>query len=366
MILKINDRIRNRKVDFFTKFNLNLQFDSVGSVFSFSYFFDPNNAEHKELSCIGHYHTCTIEHEGQLLLTGQILTPKFKSSPEKNLVTVSGYSLPGVLEDCQIPVKYYPLECDNLSLAEVAKRFVDPFGIGIVIDAAVASRMNEKFGKTTAQPTETVKGYLQSLATQKNIVISHNQYGNLVFTEAKPNRKAIIDFNVPAKIPSTDGSPAKGGIPGTEFELEYNGQAIHSEITVIKQASKRKQGNAAQATVYNPYVPYVYRPRVVTQDSGDDIDTELAAKHLRAQELKNVKLIVNTDRWIVNGKVITPNNVITVTNPEIYLYKKTRWFIETVILKGDAQSATASLHCVPEEVYNNQEPNYIWKGINNH
>ena len=355
MILKIDDRIRTRKVDFFNRFALSLRFDSVASAFSFQYFFDPNNIEHKEMSCIGHYHKCTVEHEGDLLVTGYLITPKFRSAPKKELTGVAGYSLTGFLEDCQIPTTLYPLQSDGLSLREISSKFVKPFGLTIVIDKAVAARMDEPFDKTTAQASETIKGYLSELAAQKNIIVSHNQYGHLIFTEAKTNRKPIIEFDVP-----------KNGIPGTSMELDFNGQAMHSDITVVKQASK-KNPSSSEFTVKNPYVPYVFRPRVAVQSSGGiEADTERAARALLAEELKNLKLTITTDRWKVESGMIKPNNIITVKNPEVYLYKKTTWFIEGVDYSGDNEKMTATLQCVPVEAYNGQPPVYMFKGINTH
>ena len=77
MILKINDRIRNRKVEFFNKFSLELRYDSVASVFSFDFIFNSSNQEHIDLACIGHYHLASLEHNGELLITGYILSEKF-------------------------------------------------------------------------------------------------------------------------------------------------------------------------------------------------------------------------------------------------------------------------------------------------
>ena len=352
MILKINDRIRTRKVDYFNQFRVSLRYDSVASSFGFNFFFNPDNTEHKEMACIGHYHIATLEHNNELLLTGYILSTGFDNSAVKKMATFGGYSLPGPLEDCQIPPSLYPLQSDGLSLKEIAERLVKPFGLKIIVDSAVSARMESTYEKTTAGVGQTIKDYLTELATQKNIILSHTSKGELLFTEAKTSRKPILHYG-------------GDGLPCPEMKLDFNGQAMHSEITVIKQADK-DGGNAGQITVKNPYVPYVYRPKVVAQSSGDDIDTEQAAKNLLAAELKNLKLTITTDRWEIDGKIVKPNNLISVINPEVYLYKKTEWFIEQVDLVGDNTKTTATLTCVPPEVYNGKTPSYTFKGINTH
>ena len=361
MLLKINDRIRNKQVEFFNNFSLTLKYDSVGSAFGFSFYFDPDNLEHKELMCIGHYHTCTVEHNNELLLSGIILSQAFNSSSVRQMVSLGGYSLPGVLEDCQIPTSAYPLQNNGLTLKQIAHKLLRPFGLTMKIDSSVESKMNAVFDITTAKETETIKGYLTSLATQKNIIISHNEKGELLFTSAKTDQtKPILEFDF-----------SQGALPGTEMGLSFDGQGMHSHITVQKQTgvdSDTDGGNAAEATVRNIYVypKAVFRPLVVSQSSGTDTDSEQAAKNIRAAELKNLKLVIKTDRWEVDGKIIKPNNYLTVINPEVYLYKKSTWFIEEIAFTGNEKETTAVITCCLPEVYNGKEPEYLFKGINLH
>lgn len=351
MILKINDRIRNRKVEFFNKFNLGLRYDSVASSFSFNFFFDPENNEHKELACIGHYHIATLEHNGELLLTGYIISEAFNSSSVKQLVSFGGYSLPGVLEDCEIPTSLYPLQSDGLSLSEIARKLLKPFGLKMVVDPSVSSRMNKVYEKTTAKESQGIKSYLAELATQKNIIITHNEKGELLFTTAKTKQTPIMHFDK--------------SLVGTTFSLSFNGQGMHSHITVMKQADSGG-GNAGESTIRNPYVPFVYRPKVIVQSSGDDNDTAQAAKNALAAELKGLVITITTDRWEIDGKIIKPNTIISITNPEIYIYKKVNLFVEAVEYSGDNTQTVATLTCVLPEVYSGETPEYIFEGINLH
>jgi len=356
MILKINDRIRNRRVELFSRIALNLRYDSIASAFSFSGYFDPNNTEHKELYCIGHYHICTLEHNGELLFTGNILSEGFSDQNVRELVSIGGYSLPGVLEDCNIPTSLYPLQSDGLSLREIAQKLIKPFGISMVVDSAVSKEMDEIFDETTAEASSTIKDYITSLASQKNIVVSHNAKGNLVFTRARTNGPSIITFD----------TQDENSIPFTKMGFSFNGQGMHSHITVLKEPDT-DGGNEGEYTIRNPYViNSVYRPKVIIQNSGTDIDTEKAARMALASELKNLRLVITTDRWEINGKCIKPNSVISVRNPKIYLYKKSTWFIEEISLEGDNKSMVATLTCCLPEVYNDRTPEYLFKGINLH
>jgi prophage tail gpP-like protein len=189
------------------------------------------------------------------------------------------------------------------------------------------------------------------------VLVTHNAAGNLVFTRANTNRRPILDFD--ATVPNP--------IPFTKMKLGVNGQGMHSHIHVIKQADE-DGGNAGESVVRNPYVPFVYRPRVIVQSSGSDVDTELVANNALADELRNVKLVIETDRWEYDNEngIILPNNVITVLNPEIYIFKKEQWFIEQVDFVGDQGALKTTLTCVLPWVYNGQAPRYLWQGINLH
>jgi len=351
--LKINDRFINRTVNFFNEVRINLKYNSVGSTFAFQFLFDPNNPEHKELACVSHYHEVQLFLGDILLMTGNIVSNNFKAGPTITMTSFGGYSKPGVLDDCNIPVSLYPLQFDGLSLENIARKLIRPFKLDMVIDSAVNARMSKSFDTSTASSRSTVKDYLSSLASQKNIVLSHDNIGNLLFTESKTKQKSIIDFDL------TKATPA-----GMTFEFPFSGQGMHSHITVMKQASI-DGGNPGEETIRNPYVIGSYfRPKVISQSSGDDNDTILAAKRALSNELRNMPLTITTNNWLVDGKLLVPNNIITIIAPSLFIYTKTRFFIESVNFEANEGTKLATINCVLPEVYNEETPISIYKGIN--
>ena len=350
MELVINDRITNRKITFFESFDITLRYDAVASTFSFSFLFDPNNPDHKDLAAIGHYHIASLYHNKELLLTGYILSESLTDEPSKVPVTISGYSLPGVLEDCQIPTTSYPIQFDGLTLAQISSKVLAPFGIKQIVNPSVASDMNSPYVETEAKSGQTIRDILVDLATQKNIIISHDEQGRLVYTRPSSKQKPIFNF--------------ESNIPQTSMKLTFDGQGMHSDITVFQQKDFDVETPATTVAIKNPYVPFVYRPHVVSQTSGNANDTQKAAENIRARELKGMTLQITTDRWIIDNKVIRPGQLLTAINPAVYLYKKSTWFIESVRLKGDSKETIATLGCVLPEVYSGETPTYLFKGIN--
>lgn len=342
MNLKINHRLGVVNVDRFTSFKLDMRFDTVASTFAVNFFFGPENREYAELACVSHFHECIFEHDGERLLTGYILGQDLKESAMPQLAQLGGYSKAGFIEDCNIPTKLYPLQTDGLTIREIAAKIFSEFKINFYVDDTVADIMDTKISVTTADVTQTIKSYLTELCRQRNIVISHTVYGDILFTRAKSNMMPI--FHV------------ESGIIATDIKMSFNGQSLHSHITVLMDADTEDGSNGGEYTIVNPYVPYVYRPKVITISSGDDITLEQAAMNALASELKNIRLIINVDRWKVNDKTIVPNRVITVISPKNYIYKKTAFFIEGVSLSGDPEKQIGELTCVVKEVYSGETP----------
>ncbi len=347
MVLKVN----GKEFDFFETISVSLKHDSVASTFEFTGYFDFTNDDHKRLFRPFAYNRVTIEHNGELLITGRILSNSFSNSSTKELTTISGYSLPGVLADCQIPTDLYPLQFDGQTLRQITEKLIAPFGIKLSVDPAVASLVDSVYDTTTASEIQTVAGYLTELASQKDVLLSHDQFGRLLLTKSNANQSAAATYSE--------------GMPATKISLSTNGQVMHSSITVQKQVSLT-ESNASQETVTNPFVG-TFRPRSKNQSSGTDIDTVDAANNVLSSEFKNaIKLTIQTDRWEwlrKGGKkqLIRPNNIINLTSPNNYIFKLARFFVEQVTFTGNSKEETAVINCVLPEVYNGQRPKNIFR-----
>lgn len=191
----------------FTKFGLGLHFNGVADVFSFDGFFDINNPNHKRLFKPLSYPACEVWFDNKKLITGTILNYSSSIASESSLTGISGYSKTGVLEDCEIPIDAYPLECNNLTLEEVAKKYCKPFGIDVkVVDDHVIQTSGEaflegffgivkkKYVTITADPKETVKEYLSKLAKERGIILTHDANGNLVFIQIGSGKQSVATY----------------------------------------------------------------------------------------------------------------------------------------------------------------------------
>ncbi|AGF91153.1 hypothetical protein CHPG_00001 [Cellulophaga phage phi3:1] len=299
MKIKINGEFYK----FFNKVTLSYSLDAVASSFSFEGRFDFNNEKHKQIFKPLSYPEVEIyDDSGNKLLTGLIVTTALGSSRTRDLQAVAGYSKCGVLEDCTIPASSYPLEKLSVSLNDVVERVLADFNLSFTVDDSAVNAMQLIYKKTVAEATESVKSFICKLASQRNIVTSHDVDGNLRFFKPSFRGSGVIYLN-------KENS--------TSMTLSANGQAMHSHISVIRQPGKDNKALTPLDTIINPLIVRE-RHIVQTLTSGTETDTLNAANSLLSKQLKNISITVTLNR-IENVKC---GDIIEVLNEEIFLYKK--------------------------------------------
>lgn len=334
-------KINGEFINFYTNITITHQLDAVASVFSFDARFNPDNATHRNIFRPLSYNIVEIfDNDDNLKLTGVAINTSLKSSSSRSLQTISGYSKAGILEDCTIPYSAYPLEMLNLSLKNIATKLLKEFGLGFIIDGSVKNEMNANYEKSVAKPDETVKSFLSKLASQKNIILSHDNKGNLIFFKPNDKERARASFD--------DRNT-------TNMTLSVSGQALHSNITVIRQPSKDNPDLSAVDTIRNPLVK-IKRTLVKTLSSGSETDTARAANNVLADELKSISVQISLDRYYH----VNCGDIVEVQNPEIFLYEKTRLMVSEITVNETALNQSMSLKLVLPETFTGNTPKNIF------
>jgi prophage tail gpP-like protein len=329
--------------DFFEYFSglaINLKLDAIGSIFSFDVRFNPENPLHRKLfKPLSYQRVELFNSEDQLIFTGIIINHVFTSAAQPQLLNLSGYSLPGILEDVTVPVSSYPLESINRSLKDVAERLLGLFNIELVIDPSAATAANQIYKKSVAAPTDTVKAYLAKLTAQRNLVLSHNERGQVIIYRPG-STKPVYFFN---------------GSNTNKMKLTVNGQALHSDISVIRQPSAENAGVSTADTVKNPLIS-AFRPQTKILSSGEDTDVKNAADNELASELKNIELVIDLNR-VEN---ILPGSIVEVLNPENFIFKKTLFMVIDVSIKTGTADESSTFKLVLPETFTAAEPSKIF------
>ncbi len=340
-------KINGEYFDYFNDFSVTTGLDAVASVFQFTMMFDPANAAHRDIC-----HPLTYKHiqffhdDGKVFSTGTIVSHSFISKATREPVRISGYSMGGVIEDCPVPFELYPLQSDSRTLKEITQRLIKPFGLNLIIYDSAARACDQVIEKSVAQPGETIKDYLSKIACQKNIVLSHDVYGNLIYF--KPDVKATSKgfFNKENAL---------------DFGADINGQALHSKLTMLRQQSKRgdTEGDDSVSpvgSVTNPLVK-AYRPAVYVQSSGKETDTGISVMNALSDELKNIKFgfsLPNAEQDLSIG------DIVEVQNEEVYLYNRTRMMVTNTIVSEDSKGSNLSVTLMLPETFGGGIPKDIF------
>ena len=317
--------IDNNEFQHFVSYNVSLKYNSFAHAFSFL-------GLKKFLNNILSYQTAQIYGiNDELLITGTIVNSDNKISDKPTLSSVSGYSTAGILEDCEMPIELYPLETTGLSLLQVTDRILKKFGIKYLVDPAVAKSMNKKYDKLIAGESESIKNFLNKLAANRDIFITSLPDGTLYFTKVSIKKlKPVFRFE-----------EANSNIIDMSFPVD--GQALHSSITVLRQASTDNP-DSGQYTITNPFVSK-YRPTIKILQTGDIFDIKTSAKHMLSAELAQLKLVINTNKFINVGQLITVNA------PSLGIKKDVNFFVEECEIKGTNIGETYTLTAVMAMVY---------------
>lgn len=361
MQIKVNGKLYN----YFNSVVISTTLDTIASVFSFQAFYDITNPDHKILFKPLSYYKVEFFHDnGRLIMTGTITHHSFKSTSEMNLVQMSGYSLPGVLDDCQIPYSLYPLQSDNLTLQEIVARLIKPFHLLVITYADVVKESSQVIAKTVAKVDETIKDYICKVANQKNVVVSHDIHGNVILFRP--------DITAAPKLLLT-------GKNTLEMQLDIDGTKIHSTITTLRQPSRGNGKNnfenetdmdnipnpdspggkvfkiSSIDTVTNPLVG-TFRPYVHRLSKLSFYDTQRASLNMRAAELKNIKVLFSLDHW----EPISVGDVIQVNNPEIFINNTANMILESTVIQQSGERQTMTGVLVLAETFNGDEPQNIF------
>jgi prophage tail gpP-like protein len=328
-------KIDGRKFDFFTNVNIVLDYNAIASSFSFEGLedFTPPPLEYNDCQIIGE--------NNEVLITGTVLNPQYAATNKPESVRVSGYSKPGVFEDCDIPVSLYPLQLDNLTLKQIVDKLLEPFEVNYIATANVQTEFNKVFKKTNSEPGQKIKDFINDLASQRGIILTHDNLGNLVFTKIEANLLPVVaEFDE--------------GDPGIEsMVLQVDAQAMHSEITVLRQADEESP-NSGQFTIQNPYVP-VFRPKTIVLNSGDINDVEKAARNELGAELRSIVVTIRTTKFVKAGQKIK------VRGASIKLNVYTEFFVETTVITATNNAVRYDLTCVPIDVFTQSKVQNIFE-----
>lgn len=326
--------IADKHVDYFSDGTITLNLDSVASTFSFTARFLEDNVEHQVLFKPLQYLTVKIYNSSdKLIFTGTILNHTFSSDKGFQLITISGYSLSGILEDVTIAPSNYPLEINGKTLAEIANQLCAFYGIKVVVDPSAATATNTIITKTASGVTDSVKNYLSALTTQKNVLLSHNERGDVVLMKPDYLAKPKYFFNKENSLDMT---------------MTYNGQGLHSDIYLVRQPSVDNAGAVTAGSRKNNLIDHKYRPTTTILNSGDDTSVTEAANMALKDELKAITGTVKLQGLFDE---IKPGDIINIHNHRTYNFAYNRFMVQSIAMHFSPTEDTTDINYLLPEAF---------------
>jgi len=117
---------------------------------------------------------------GEPLFTGTMVAVTPTIDNGARTIAVSGYSLPGVLNDCTPPASSFPLEFNGQGLKEIASAIAEPFGLSVDFQG----ERGAVFERVACDPGKKALAFLADLAKQRNLIIASTERGKLLFWQS--------------------------------------------------------------------------------------------------------------------------------------------------------------------------------------
>lgn len=266
---------------------------------------------------------------GSPFFTGTMVSVDPPVEPTKKTISIGGYSLPGVLNDCTAPASAYPIEYNDTFLQDIAVPIVRPFGLEVVFEADQGA----VFERVAMKPGQKILMFLAELAKQRNLIISNTAEGAVLFQQSEDDGTAVVDLE--------QGEP-----PLVSVLPFFNPQDYYSHITGLEPVLVGLEGS--QFTVQNSRLAGVLRP--FTFETSDTIEGDVKA----AVEAKAGRMFANAVSYSIRvptwrdpqGDLWEPNTFVNLTAPDAMVYERYKFVIRSITFERDRNTEHATLNLV--------------------
>ena len=324
-------------------------FDTIADTFTLTAPWDPGNTINRDIFKPFSYKPFSLYVGGERVMSGTIVTHAPEAAANKTEIVISGYSLPGILADVNLPPTMYPFETDGLTLQQIAENIATPFGITVkfLTDAGPVFKDGDKID---IEPTQTIYGFLIDLARQRGLVISSDVQGAMIFqgTTTEQATETIRAGREPF---------VKGG-------ANYNGQMRFSEITAL--GTEVISGAGASGSIEDKTMldAKISRPKVIKPTDTNAGSLQAAAAAQYGRDLASAtEYIVTVLGWRrpSDSQLWQDNTKLIYQNPGNMVYTETEMLIRTAkFIKGPDTEITELTLVFPEAYSGEIRSSFPW------
>jgi prophage tail gpP-like protein len=327
----------------FTGYDLTLSYDSFDT-FSFTAPYDPTLAELAQTIVPFAFKGCEVYYDGHLLFKGTLLTPDPELAAKSSEITLQGYPLCAVLNDCMLPPTKYPLPCNGINVKGIAEAACECYSIPVVFEGDVGP----DFTEVSIEPTEKILDFLSKLSKQRSLLFSNNEKGQLVFFNAK-KEKASASFS-------------EGKLPLLSIKPKFGAQEFFSHITGFSKTDAEYP--AASYTYENKYLinhGILRHHTVIIEDAETSSDLENAVKAYAGRMFADcVSYELECEGHVnENRELFQKGMAIRVHAPSAMIARETDFMARSVHLKRTKEGKTTSFTLVLPGSYTGELPEVL-------
>ena len=320
--------IDDKRFRFWTDISISESMDNIGQI-NFASPMEVDNKNFRNTFKPFSFKNIKIYVGPDKLFEGTMLDINPNTTPESNTVNLSCYALCGVLNDCTASKNQYPIEYYDTKLKQIATDLLKPFGLKAIFNAPEGAI----FESVALKPSQKILSFLSKLANKRNLIITSNKNGDLVF------QKAIETGNVVAVL-------EEGLSPLIKTTANFNPQSYYTHITGIDPVMIGLDGSAF--TVKNNLLKDSIRPFVYEEEDTQESDMKVAVSAKMGRMFGNmVSYDVEVDTWRdKSNNLWKQNTFIKVKAPSAMIYNFYMFLIKNVTLNKSSNKKSAILTIV--------------------
>jgi prophage tail gpP-like protein len=332
--------IDGKKFTGFTGYALNLSYDSFDT-FSFSAPYDPSIKVLREVITPFAFNLCEVFYNDALMFKGVLLTPDPELTSQSSEITLQGYPLCGVLNDCMVPPTKYPLQCMGITMKGIADAACGPYSIPVIFEGEAGP----EFTEVSIEPTDKILDFLSRLSKQRNLLFTNNEKGQLVFFNPQAE-KPLISF-------------AEGKPPLISIKPKFSAQEFYSHITGFGKTGAEYP--SLSYTFENRYLinKGIIRHFSLTIEDCETIgDLENAVKAHAGRmfaDCVNFELVCE-NHVNENNEVFQKGMAVCVSSPSAMITRETNFIARSIKLARTIEGKTATFNLVLPGSYTGEIP----------
>lgn len=300
------------------------------------------------------YSEASVYLGSDLMVNGQFFTPTRRLGARQEQ-TLEGFSFTINAVDSTIRPPY---EKNNIDLKQRALDMMTPLEVNVSVDSGVS--IGGPFDRVSPEPTDLIGNHLTKLASQRGLLLTSDQLGDLLITEAKTGGSSVDTI--------------EEGFPGaSEYVVRFDGRKRFQTYRAIGQTAKKRRrskteskaspiGNNKSGIVKDDVISV---PRFLTfrADEASSANIEDAAIWKRNKAIvDSLTLPFPVPSWYNSkGKLWRENTLVTVVSPTIGTgFEGATLLIRQVEYIYDKGGTTAVLSLIPPEAYTKQIVQEPW------